>query len=142
MSSKIEGIPDGWELIAFRHAVTGDYFLNTLGLPERWTLNVSSESVFAIIRKIEKVKAKQYRRFANAVEFSKHWGRAVMQKNKGRGQGPNYYAVVAAERYFVFFYCGRSTFQLTWKEAFEKLVFSDRTPFGVDVTEEGGYCDE
>ena len=125
MSEQIEGVPEGWRLVAIRHAVAGDYFLNTRGLPEPWTLKVSSGSVFAIIRKIE--KPKQYRPFANAKEFEPHRDRWFRPKCS-----PDQCILTTA-------YNDRGHWtakeQDTWEAMFELYTFDDGSPFGVEVTE-------
>lgn len=130
MSNKIKGIPEGWELVAFRRAVSGDYFLNTRGLPEPWTLNVSSGSVFAIIRKIE--KPKQFRQFANAAEFEQHRDRWVEYTSPNYGDCSMYrVSAYTSERVWL----GPDNVGRTYKEAFHCLRFADGSPFGVEVME-------
>lgn len=123
----IEGIPDGWELVAFRRAVSGDYFLNARGLPEPWTLNVSSSGIYPIIRKIE--KPKRYRPFANAAEFLSHplnsdfidLGACEFAKVQ-QCNDMGIWLVNMDEMYF-------------YEDAFVDLQFRNGTPFGIDVTE-------
>ena len=125
MSEQIEGVPAGWELVALRRAVSGDYFLNTRGLPEPWTLNVSSGSVFAIIRKIE--KPKQYRPFANAAEFEPHRDRWFKPKF------PSYQCIRTTAYNDRGHWVGEESD--TWEQMFQNYIFDDGSPFGVEVTE-------
>lgn len=122
---KIEGIPDGLELVAFRRAAPGEFFLDNRGLPEKWNLIASSNGIFPIIRKIE--KPKRFRPFANAAEFEPHrdrWFRPICS--------PDQCILTTA-------YNDRGHWtakkQDTWEDMFELYTFDDGTPFGIEVTE-------
>ena len=128
---QIEGIPDAWELVAFRHAVPGDHFLNIRGLPELWSLSVPSSGIYVIIRKIE--KPKQYRPFANAAEYMPNWGKPVDWKENDIS--PCNCAVVCANTTFIWVAFGDKVQRFDWEQAFEKIWFADGTPFGVEVVE-------
>lgn len=127
----IEGIPDGWELVAFRRAVSGDYFLNTRGLPEPWTLNVSSGSVFTIIRKIE--KPKQYRPFKNAAEFRPHKERWILRAYKDWVDGDGEYRISGFDDDGV--WSNQTEFCSYQQMLDDDRRFDDGTPFGIEVTE-------
>lgn len=124
----IEGIPDGWELVAFRRAVSGDYFLNARGLPEPWTLNVSSSGIYPIIRKIE--KPKRYRPFANAAEFEPYRDRWIVQAVPHTGYD-RFYKVSSFD--FEGFWVGG--IKRLYNEAFSYFRFESGTPCGIEVTE-------
>lgn len=125
MSNKIEGIPEGWELVAFRKARCLNWFIGSDGEPKQWLNNYESSSVFAIIRKIE--KPKQYRPFANATEFRPHREKWFNPKEL-----PDHYIKTIA-------YNNRNHWNGeesdTWEQMFDKYVFEDGTPFGVEIVE-------
>jgi len=121
----IEGIPDGWELVAFRRATPGEFFLNNCGLPEKWNLTASSNGIFVIIRKIE--KPKQYRPFANAAEFEPHRDRWIRHKSNSDsymridGYGNKGVTIQGHAHDF--------------NKMLEDRTFDDGTPFGIEVAE-------
>lgn len=121
----IEGIPDGWELVAFRRATPGEFFLDNRGLPEKWSLTASSNGIFAIIRKIE--KPKRYRPFANAAEFEPHRDRWV------RYRGDDYGGSRVA--FYDNTHARIDDDVDNWNGHFKDYTFDDGTPFGIEVTE-------
>lgn len=122
MSEQIEGVPNGWRLVAIRHAVVGDFFINYLGNPEYWSLRAKSGCRVPIIRKIEQTK--QYRPFANAKEFEPHrdrWWR-YKEDHSSVKRPPAQYSDTAHHGY-------------DWDYGFTRKEFDDGSPFGLDVTE-------
>ena len=121
----IEGIPDGWELVAFREASEGEYFVNNEGKIEKWTLGRKSGVRLAIIRKIE--KPKQYRPFKDPTEAESLLGEVLRFKVDHNSKG-------------IFIGITSHGFQIGlshWKpkEAFDCFERLDGTPFGIEVTE-------
>lgn len=51
---KIEGVPDGWRLVAIRQVKTGEWFIGSNGYIEQWQgdLTEPSFNVHAVIEKI------------------------------------------------------------------------------------------
>jgi hypothetical protein len=132
----IPGVPDGWELVGIRKAVSGDWVIDARGDFVSWNICPSSVSVYPIIRKIE--VPKKYRPFANAEEFKPHrdrWVKIVSEDNncgcdldesvgdEQKIQGCNEHSVCIWEGW------------MTFGDAFKCFVFEDGTPFGVEVTE-------
>lgn len=128
MSEQIEGVPDGWRLVAIRRVKNGEWFIGTQGDVELWSVSVDEEShnVYAIIEKIE--QPKRYRQFANAAEFEQHRDRWIKHPD-------------AQDRKFkviMFDDCGVCCYERRYSYAhlFEcGTVFEDGSPFGVEVTE-------
>ena len=126
----IEGIPDGWELVAFREASEGEYFVDSKGKIEKWTLGRKSWVKVAIIRKIE--KPKQYRPFANAAEFEPHRDRWIRRTYNGDLSGKGCFKGHAYDDIGVYD-VGE---HFTYRELFDDgRQFDDGTPFGIEVTE-------
>lgn len=120
---KIEGIPDGWELVRIGSVRHGEYYLDPKGHPVMWTSAVTSHQTnYVIIRKIE--KPKQYRPFANAAEAEPFFDRrlryrsstnAILRINVLGETG----AEIAGKDY-------------TYQQAFDRFECTDGTPFGVE----------
>ena len=121
-NNNIEGIPEGLELVAIRAAKCGDVYIAANGSLCNWENHMDSSTVYPIIRKIE--KPKQYRQFANAEEFKPHRDRWWRFKSDG-----------ADKHRPPCNFCDRWHDEISWKESFERKVFDDGTPFGVEVTE-------
>ena len=121
----IKGIPNGWEVVEFRCACEGEYFLNNAGKVERWVLGRKSDCVLPIIRRIE--KPKKFRPFANAAEFEPHRDRWVKRLDSlgsaSRISGYGDKGVVIHGDIF------------TFNGLFHDHTFDDGTPFGIEVTE-------
>ena len=130
MSSSIEGIPEGWELVRVGHPVLGvDTFLGDDGTIVFCSFN-SARMNCVIIRKIE--KPKQYRAFANAAEFKPHRDRWIRRSHAGRPDAKGCYRAFAYDEWGVF---DRGS-KFSYKEMFnEGRRFDDGSPFGVEVTE-------
>ena len=127
MGDKIPGVPDGWELVAFRKPNEGDYLISWDGQIELWNKRESGY-VFAIIRKIEKPAT--YRPFANAEEYLPHWGKPIRTKD-----GTGYDSVASTSVTGVYVSSGTKTFWYSMEEGFSKFEFADGTPSGVKIYE-------
>ena len=125
----IKGIPNGWEVVEFRYACEGEYFLSNAGKIERWVLGRKSDCVLPIIRKID--KPKQYRPFANAAEFKPHKKRWLTHpENTVIGE----FQVVEFNDKGI--WCRGMDDLMPYKHAYKVgLRFDDGTPFGIEVTE-------
>jgi hypothetical protein len=133
----VPGVPDGWELVEFRKAVSGDCVIDVRGGVMAWG-GGESAYVYPIIRKIE--VPKQWRKFANGAEYiaKRPEGIAVDWKYPERADG--FYAVVSANDSFVWVAFGKTIEVFNWQQAFERLVCrhidGSTSPFGVEVTRE------
>jgi hypothetical protein len=132
----VPGVPDGWELVEIRKAVSGDWVINAHGCLVSWNTG-QSLVVYPIIRKIE--VPKQYRPFANGAEYIAKRRDAIAVDWNHRDRGDGFYAVVSANDSFVWVAFGKDIEVFSWKLAFERLVFrhidGSTSPFGVEVTE-------
>lgn len=124
---KIEGVPDGWRLVAIRKVKTGEWFIGTQGSVELWSGTVDKESVYvyAVVEKIE--KPKQYRPFANAAEFEPHRDRWFKPKF------PSYQCIRTTAYNDRGHWVGEESD--TWEQMFQNYIFDDGSPFGVEATE-------
>lgn len=120
---QIEGVPDGWRLVAIRRVRNGEWFIERAGRIELWKEPDDETScwVHPVIEKIE--QPKQYRPFANAKEFEPHRDRWWKKKN---GDDRTYPPVYYNDKY---------SGGLHFDNCFEDRVFDDGSPFGVQVTE-------
>ena len=133
----IPGLPDGWELVAVRKAVSGDCVIDVRGGVMTWG-GEESAYVYPIIRKIE--VPKQYRPFTNADEFEPHrdrWVKVVSEDNNcgcdlDQGDIGGKRKISGCSQDSVCIWEG----WMTYMDAFECFVFDDGTPFGVEVTNE------
>jgi hypothetical protein len=137
MADQIPGVPEGWELVAIRKPIKGDWYLDGYATIGQWTSDEPSPIIYDIIRKIEKPAA--YRPFANAEEFKPHrdrWARVIKEHNMSgcdlddwltdslRFMGQDKTGVCAPGGW------------LTYGCAFDCFVFDDDgTPFGVKIDE-------
>lgn len=125
MSNQIEGVPEGWQLVAIRKMRDGERFLDSAGRVRKFCAAVDPERVAPVVDEIDPSKPK-YRPFANAAEFEPHRDRWVRLKVNG--------AVSRIQTYFDYkAFIGDVYFP--WQEGFECLEFDDGTPFGVEVNE-------
>jgi len=130
----IEGVPEGWEVVAIRKPKRGDWVIDSMGRVYRPECDWSS---FApIIRKIE--KPKRYRPFANAKEFKPHIDRlirVVSTVNKklslDADDAGDVMRAIGYNEGSVCIWAGWCTYET----AFDAFVFEDGTPFGIEVTE-------
>jgi hypothetical protein len=74
---KIEGIPDGWELVRIGKPEVDEWVVSTEGKPFKWRVKSLFDG-YAIIRKIE--KPKRFRAFASKSEFAPHRDRWIVLK--------------------------------------------------------------
>ncbi len=77
---KIEGVPEGWELVRIGAPKKGDLYVGSGGDVASCPCDYHAEC-YALVRKIE--KPKRYRPFASAEEFKPHrdrWIDAVDKK--------------------------------------------------------------
>ncbi len=121
---KIEGVPEGWELLRIGPVTGGDWYIGISGRPTCCEYKNDSYSVesYAIVRKVE--RPKQYRPFANAEEFKPHRERWVRLASCDKG-------------FWRFDSCTEDgAMGAKWKDLFKTYVFDDDgTPFGVEVSE-------
>jgi hypothetical protein len=122
----IPGVPDGWELMAFRVPKEGEWFLVIDGKP--FQADHDRGSVWPIIRKIE--VPKQYRPFANGDEFKPHRERWWKPKTFSLDIDPSDLLIHPPQAYNHDGFSG-----CTWQQAFNGRVFDDGTPFGVEITD-------
>ena len=122
---KIEGMPDGWELVRIGSPIVGvDWVVNRDGTAVLFEVEHYAKN-WPIIRKIE--KPKQYRPFANAAEFKPHRDRWIIDKS-------NPDSCVRIDG------CGNKGVTIQgnahdFSRLFDERTFDDGTPFGIEVTE-------
>jgi hypothetical protein len=122
---KIEGVPEGYEIVRIGRPEKRELFIDSTG--QVGTSNGLEVSYcFAIVRKIE--KPKQYRPFANAEEFKPH--RHKWWRMKKLVTGDSHPSFRPSCSYSDWGFGGN-----LWKDCFERYVFEDGTPFGVEVSE-------
>lgn len=121
----IPGVPEGYKLLRIDYPVKGETYARKGEVCE-WVSVYQSDEAFPIIRKIE--VPKQFRPFANAVEFKPHRDRWVRRVSDGLVFRCTSYGGGA----LVVF----GSILPSFPEAFEQFVFDDGTPFGVEVTSE------
>ena len=126
MAQQIPGVPEGWELVAIRKTVKGDWYLDGYAKIGQWTSDEPSPVIYDIIRKIE--KPARYRQFANAEEYLPHWGKPIRLKN-----GVGFDSVVSTSRIGVYVLAGTSIIRHEMADAFKQFEFADGTPFGVRI---------
>jgi hypothetical protein len=130
---KIEGIPDGWELVRIGKPEPGEWVVSISGDPIQFASETSFDG-YAIIRKIE--KPKEYRPFANAAEFAPHRDRWISRSypnDKDEEPSTGCFKATAYDDSGIWTGSGES-------ETYERMLdddrrFDDGTPFGVEVVE-------
>jgi hypothetical protein len=120
---KIEGVPNGYELVRIGRPEEGELFIGGTGLVNTATGGESCFS-FSIVRKIE--RPKRYRPFANAEEFKPH-------RNRWWKWNPTKFP--ANRNYPPLVYDDNGHGGETWEQNFRDKVFDDDSPFGVEVSE-------
>ena len=124
MDDKIEGVPEGWRLVRIGKPTDGEWVIDNLGDPSQ-VIDDTRYYNYCIIEKIE--QPKKYRPFANAKEFEPHRDRWFKPKFEScqciRTTAYNDRGHWVGEGHD------------TWEMMFEKYLFGDGTPFGVEVTE-------
>jgi hypothetical protein len=127
---KIEGIPDGWELVRIGKIEHEEFFIDGYGDLVQYDKGRGSRfnKNYVIIRKIEKPKKpKQYRAFENPAEAEALLGQTLRLKVNHK----NKFVLIGITTYG--FQIGLSHWKP--KEAFDCLERLDGTPFGIEVTE-------
>jgi hypothetical protein len=126
---KIDGMPEGYELVRIGRPENRELFIDSTG--QVGTSNGLEVSYcFVIVRKIE--KPKQYRPFANAEEFKPHrnrwwkWNPVKFPHPVKFPPNRNYPSLV---------YDDNGHGAETWEQNFRDKVFDDGSPFGVEVSE-------
>jgi len=121
---KIEGVPDGWELVRIAKPKKGEYFLDEYNMPVP-----SGTDYFLhpkpIVCKVE--RPKQYRPFASAEEFKPHRDRWVRFYESCLTKRIGAYSETEVE------IIGEGNWG--YDAAFASYVFDDGSPFGVEVSE-------
>ena len=115
----IPGVPEGWRLVRIGKPKAGEWFVDDGNTPTK-AFTDFDVSVLAIIEKIE--QPKKYRPFANPAEFEPHRDRWWRFKDESDGLFRTYY------------YSDKSHMWHDWHQSFDKKVFDDGSPFGVEVT--------
>ena len=119
---KIEGIPEGWELVRIGKPFINERYISLSGDVTN-CVYVPSGTGYAIVRKIRKIeKPKQYRPFASAAEFEPFRDRWWKNNGNDRINPPSYYNDS---------YHGGLHFDM----CFVNRTFDDGTPFGIEATE-------
>lgn len=130
----VPGVPDGWELVRVGVPDSEDWLIGYDGNPVAHCMlkRPLKLAKYAIIRKIE--QPSRYRPFANADEFRPNVGRyveVVKETSECEMDRGDTLLIVGVSYDSVLLYGG----WITFKDAFECLVFGDGTPFGVKVEE-------
>jgi len=132
---KIEGIPEGYEIVRIGRPEKRELFIDSTG--QVGTSNGLEVSYcFAIVRKIE--KPKQYRPFANAQEFEKHCNRWLFCVKDDFASDCN--SAKVNDRYKVLIHndygIGIWNAWIDYKKALDCFKFAENgAPFGVEVSE-------
>jgi hypothetical protein len=121
---KIEGVPDGWELVRIGRPLCGEQVLSPDGRVV-FMIGGALDVDYVILRKVEKPKT--YRPFANAEEFKPH-------RNKWWKWNPVKF-VSANGTYPPSRYDDNGHGAETWQQNLSDKVFDDGTPFGVEVSD-------
>jgi hypothetical protein len=128
MADQIPGVPEGWELVAFRRAKIGEHVIDGNGNPCKIT-SITSE-IFAIIRKIE--KPAKYRPFESAEEFKPHRDRWLARIDENGQQIDGEFQLDGFDNTGI--WLGANP--LGYKDALDRgHTFDDGTPFGVRIDE-------
>ena len=129
---KIEGIPDGWELVRVGRVKRGEFYVDWEGSAIDWNQTIeSSYANYVIIRKIE--KPRRYRAFENEREAQPFWDAKLRYKVSGNSKEPGkaMFRVNCIGEVDV----GIAFSVYSYQTAFELFECIDGTPFGVEVTE-------
>ena len=120
---KIEGLPEGYDIVRIGRPEKGELFIGASGMVAK-SSGFEDAVCYLILRKIE--RPKQYRPFANAEEFKPHrdrwWRMAYPDGSHASFRPPCSYS-------------DRGYGGVLWKRCFERYVFDDGSPFGVEVSE-------
>jgi hypothetical protein len=69
MTCKIEGLPDGWEVVGFRQALPGEYYLGGQKEPSQWNsvlIGEKSSGTYVIVRRKEKTLVERFDEWVKA----------------------------------------------------------------------------
>lgn len=120
----VPGVPEGYELLRIDYPVKGETYARKGEVCE-WVSVYQSDEAFPIVRKIE--VPKQFRAFAGMEEFKPHrhlwWRWKDDSFSSMNAMPPAAYGV-------------GGHFNESWEESFERKVFDDGSPFGVEITSE------
>ena len=127
----VPGVPDGWELVAIRIPMKGEWFVSVDGKP--FKAEHEHGQIWPIIRPtIRKIEVpKQYRAFANAAEAEPFFDERLRWKGDEETRSSAIYRISVMDDDSVFI--GHNEYG--FREVFELFTKSDGTPFGVEVTE-------
>lgn len=133
---KIEGIPDGWELVRIGKPFINERYIGLTGQIINCVAIPSGEG-YAIVRKIEKPKKKkQYRPFANATEFEPFRDRWIRRGNKHDTPDRMPAGCFKVTAYCDHHYWTGDGISISYKQTFDDgQCFDDGTPFGIEVKE-------
>jgi len=131
MADQIPGVPEGWELVAIRKPIKGDWYLDGYATIGQWTSDEPSPFIFDIIRKIE--KPARYRPFANAEEYMPEADRKISRVTNDNQQMTGFARSTGCDSLGLWMgdvYC-------TWEEMLDRghVFLDDGTPFGVKIDE-------
>ena len=131
MADRIEGVPEGWELVRIGGPAKDDWFIGENGKPLQALF--SCGRACPVIRKVE--KPARYRPFGNAEEFKPHRDRWLTRKDKSdQTHLDGACRVVAYCDNHLWWADGRSS---TYKDELDhgRCFDDDGTPFGVRIDE-------
>jgi hypothetical protein len=122
---KIEGLPEGYDIVRIGRPKKGELFMGASGMVAKST---GGEDAFCylVLRKIE--QPKQYRPFASAAEFKPHRDRWWRMAYPSIGNSHPSFRTPCN-------YSDRGYGGNSWEHCFERYVFDDGSPFGVEVSE-------
>ncbi len=121
---KIEGVPEGYELLRVGKPEAGDLYIATDGSIQQCGSPIASEG-WAIVRKIE--KPKRYRPFSCAEEFkpfASHWFFSKEEEVFFRVQGFSDEGV---------FWSRTQAYPNKYVDFFSDFTFGDGVPAGVEI---------
>jgi len=124
---KIDGIPEGWELVRIGEAEVDEWYIDWGGKPQHRVERTIGGC--AIVKRIEPT----YRPFANAAEFMPHrdrWVKSKLDLSSHNRVG----RVVQYDDQRAYFTNGEAHSSRDWDYLFKHMVFEDGTPFGIDAT--------
>lgn len=130
MSDKIEGIPEGYELVRIGTPKQGEPYLTPKGRIEICEGGFHGTG-YAVLRKIEKIE--RCRPFANAAEFEPNKDRWILNATIDDPGAVGMSKITAFDDEGVTL---RGSFYFTYEELFElDIRFDNNQPFGIEVTE-------
>lgn len=123
ISDKIEGVPEGYEVVRFGNVNDGEWYLAGNGDLVQHLAVIPTQARRLVIRRVSPPVSK-YRPFANAAEFEPHRDRWWRYKDEHTtvSRPPANYSDSGHHGY-------------DYEYGLERKVFDDGSPFGVEVTE-------